>query len=46
MDGRDPLFSLDGKTALVTGGGSGIGAMIAHGLASRGVRTYVTGRDG
>jgi NAD(P)-dependent dehydrogenase (short-subunit alcohol dehydrogenase family) len=45
MDGRDPLFSLDGKTALVTGGGSGIGAMIARGLVSRGVRTYVTGRD-
>ncbi len=45
MDGRDPLFSLQGKTALVTGGGSGIGAMIARGLVSRGVRTYVTGRD-
>jgi len=45
MDARDPLFSLDGKTALVTGGGSGIGAMIARGLVARGVRTYVTGRD-
>jgi NAD(P)-dependent dehydrogenase (short-subunit alcohol dehydrogenase family) len=45
MDGRDALFSLEGKTALVTGGGSGIGAMIARGLVSRGVRTYVTGRD-
>ncbi len=41
----DPLFSLAGKTALVTGGGSGIGAMIAAGLVRRGVRTYVTGRD-
>ncbi len=41
----DPLFSLAGKTALVTGGTSGIGAMIAAGLAARGVRTYVTGRD-
>lgn len=45
MDGRDPLFSLEGKTALVTGGASGIGAMIARGLARRGVRTYITGRD-
>lgn len=45
MDPRDALFSLEGKTALVTGGGSGIGAMIARGLVSRGVRTYVTGRD-
>lgn len=41
----DPLFSLVGKTALVTGGGRGIGAMIAGGLVRRGVRTYVTGRD-
>ena len=45
MDGIDPLFSLEGKTALVTGGSSGIGAMIACGLAARGVRTYITGRD-
>ena len=44
MDG-DRLFSLSGKAALVTGGGSGIGAMIARGLAARGVRTYVTGRN-
>lgn len=45
MDDSDPLFSLTGKTALVTGGGSGIGTMIARGLVTRGVRTYVTGRD-
>jgi NAD(P)-dependent dehydrogenase (short-subunit alcohol dehydrogenase family) len=45
MDAPDPLFSLVGKTALVTGGGSGIGAMIARGLVRRGVRTYITGRD-
>jgi NAD(P)-dependent dehydrogenase (short-subunit alcohol dehydrogenase family) len=41
----DPLFSLAGKTALITGGGSGIGAMIAAGLVRRGVRTYITGRE-
>ncbi len=45
METADPLFSLAGKAALVTGGGSGIGAMIAQGLVRRGVKTYVTGRD-
>ena len=41
----DPLFSLQGKTALVTGGSSGIGRMIAAGLVRRGVKTYVTSRS-
>ena len=41
----DPLFDIAGKTALVTGGTSGIGLMIARGLVARGVRTYVSGRD-
>lgn len=41
----DPLFSIDGKVALVTGGTSGIGQMIARGLVRRGVKTYITGRD-
>lgn len=45
MTAEDPLFTLAGKTALVTGGGSGIGAMIAGGLVRRGVKTYITGRD-
>jgi NAD(P)-dependent dehydrogenase (short-subunit alcohol dehydrogenase family) len=45
MNGSDALFSLAGKVALVTGGTSGIGTMIARGLAARGVRTYVTGRS-
>jgi NAD(P)-dependent dehydrogenase (short-subunit alcohol dehydrogenase family) len=41
----DPLFDIAGKIALVTGGTSGIGRMIACGLVGRGVTTYVTGRD-
>lgn len=41
----DPLFDIAGKVALVTGGTSGIGLMIARGLVARGVRTYVSGRD-
>lgn len=45
MNTGDTLFSLEGKTALVTGGTSGIGAMIARGLIGRGVKTYITGRD-
>jgi len=38
------LFSVEGKTALVTGGSRGIGAMIARGLVSNGVTTYITAR--
>ena len=41
----DPLFDISGKIALVTGGGTGIGAMIAGGMSERGVKTYISGRD-
>jgi NAD(P)-dependent dehydrogenase (short-subunit alcohol dehydrogenase family) len=38
-------FDISGKTALVTGGTSGIGLMIARALVRRGVTTYISGRD-
>jgi NAD(P)-dependent dehydrogenase (short-subunit alcohol dehydrogenase family) len=39
------MFALDGKTALVTGAGSGIGAAIAVRLAEAGAFVYVADRD-
>jgi len=38
------LFALEGKTALVTGGSRGVGAMIAEGLVAAGCRTYISSR--
>jgi NAD(P)-dependent dehydrogenase (short-subunit alcohol dehydrogenase family) len=38
------LFSLQGRTALVTGGSRGIGRMIAKGFLSQGAKVYITAR--
>jgi NAD(P)-dependent dehydrogenase (short-subunit alcohol dehydrogenase family) len=38
------LFSIAGKTALVTGGSRGIGEMIAAGFLSAGVKVYISSR--
>lgn len=38
------LFSVAGWTALVTGGGTGLGLMTAKALAQNGAKVYVTGR--
>ncbi|MBS2964072.1 SDR family oxidoreductase [Actinocrinis puniceicyclus] len=41
----DELFSLTGRTALVTGGSSGIGGAMAEAIASAGARTVLLARD-
>ena len=38
------LFSLQGRTALITGGSRGIGRMIAAGFLAQGARVYISAR--
>ena len=39
------LFSLEGRTALITGGSRGIGKMIAAGFVAQGARVYISARE-
>lgn len=41
----DALFRLDGKVALITGGGGGLGEAICRGFADYGARVIVVDRD-
>ena len=38
------LFDVSHVTAVVTGGGTGIGLMITQGLVANGAKVYITGR--
>ena len=38
------LFSLQGRSALITGGSRGIGRMIAAGFLRQGARVYISSR--
>ena len=38
------LFSLENRTAVITGGSRGIGKMIARGFLEHGARVYISSR--
>ncbi len=46
MDYLDSLFGLSGKTALITGGATGIGRMMAEAMVRAGARVMICSRKG
>lgn len=44
IDGLKEAFGLDGKTAFITGGGSGLGFAMAECLTAAGAKTIIAGR--
>lgn len=44
MANRDPLFDITGKTAIVTGASSGLGAAFSHILGERGANIVLSAR--
>ncbi|MES2633338.1 MAG: SDR family oxidoreductase [Pseudomonadota bacterium] len=44
MNDPSSLFSLQGRTALITGGSRGIGRMIAAGFLAQGAKVYISSR--
>lgn len=46
MEYLEKLFGLSGKTAIVTGGGRGIGQVVARGLAKAGAEVVIISRSG
>lgn len=46
MNYLEKLFGLSGKTAIVTGGGRGIGQVVACGLAKAGAEVVIISRSG
>lgn len=45
MTGKNPLFDLTGRTALITGSSQGLGFALARGLAQAGAAVVLNGRD-
>lgn len=44
--GTDPLFTLEGRVAVVTGGSRGLGLAVAQGYVDRGASVWLVARDG